>query len=85
MPEFNPQKLASLRNTLADFQKRPLREASEAMLSALGYKSDKTADFGSTPEQFISAVEEATHSTFNRDKAQLTALVFCGIRKSDLS
>ena len=52
MPEFNPQKLVSLRNTRADFQKRPLREASEALLSALGYKCDKTADFGSKPEQF---------------------------------
>ncbi len=52
MPEFNPQKLASLRNTRADFQKRPLREASGALLSALGYKCDKTADFGSKPEQF---------------------------------
>lgn len=77
MPEFNPQKLASLRNTLADFQKRPLREASEALLSALGYKSDKTADFGSKPEQFIAAVEDATHSTFNRDKAHVSRWKQC--------
>ncbi len=77
MPEFNPQKLTSLRNALADFQKHSLQDASEALLSALGYQSDKTADFGSKPEQFVAAVEEATHSTFNRDKAHVSRWKQC--------
>lgn len=69
MLEFNPQKLGALRTALTNFQKRPLSEAGAGLLSSLGYKSEKTADFGSKPEQFIASVEEATHSTFNRDKA----------------
>jgi hypothetical protein len=32
MPEFNPQKLASLRTALSDFQKRPLSEAGAGLL-----------------------------------------------------
>ena len=77
MLEFNPQKLAALRTTLTDFQKRPLSEAGAGLLSSLGYKSDKTADFGSKPEQFIAAVDEATHSTFNRDKAHVSRWKQC--------
>lgn len=77
MLEFNPQKLAALRTTLTDFQKHPLSEAGAGLLSSLGYKSDKTADFGSKPEQFIAAVEEATHSTFNRDKAHVSRWKQC--------
>jgi adenine-specific DNA-methyltransferase len=77
MLEFNPQKLATLRTVLTNFQKRPLNEASAELLSSLGYKSDKTADFGSKPEQFIAAVEEATHSTFNRDKAHVSRWKQC--------
>ncbi|MFZ3016855.1 MAG: Eco57I restriction-modification methylase domain-containing protein [Gallionella sp.] len=77
MLEFNPQKLAALRTTLTDFQKHPLSEAGAGLLSSLGYKSDKTADFGSKPEQFVAAVEEATHSTFNRDKAHVSRWKQC--------
>lgn len=77
MLEFNSQKLGALRAALTDFQKRPLNEASEGLLSSLGYKSDKTADFGSKPEQFVAAVEEATHSTFNRDKAHVSRWKQC--------
>ncbi|MDP2829451.1 MAG: Eco57I restriction-modification methylase domain-containing protein [Sulfuricellaceae bacterium] len=77
MLEFNPQKLAALCTALTDFQKRPLNEASAGLLSSLGYKSDKTAEFGSKPEQFIAAVEEATHSTFNRDKAHVSRWKQC--------
>ncbi len=77
MLEFNPQKLAALLTTLTDFQKHPLSEAGTGLLSSLGYKSDKTADFGSKPEQFIAAVEEATHSTFNRDKAHVSRWKQC--------
>lgn len=77
MLEFNPQKLDALRTALTDFQKRSLREAGAGLLSSLGYKSDKTADFGSKPEQFVAAVEEATHSTFNRDKAHVSRWKQC--------
>lgn len=77
MSEFNPQKLASLRATLTNFQKLPLGEAGAGLLASLGYKSDKTADFGSKPEQFVAAVEEATHSTFNRDKAHVSRWKQC--------
>ena len=77
MLEFNPQKLDAVRTALTDFQKRPLREAGAGLLSSLGYKSDKTADFGSKPEQFVAAVEEATHSTFNRDKAHVSRWKQC--------
>ena len=77
MLEFNPQKLSALRTALMNFQKDPLSEASVGLLLTLGYKSDKTADFGSKPEQFIAAVEEATHSTFNRDKAHVSRWKQC--------
>lgn len=77
MLEFNPQKLATLRTALTNFQKRPLGEAGAELLALLGYKSDKTADFGSKPEQFIAAVDEATHSTFNRDKAHVSRWKQC--------
>lgn len=77
MPEFNSQKLALLRAALTNFQKLPLDEAGAGILAALGYKSDKTADFGSKPEQFVAAVEEATHSTFNRDKAHVSRWKQC--------
>lgn len=77
MPEFNPQKLGALRTALASFQKRPLGEASAGLLLSLGYKSDKTADFGSKPDQFVAAVEEATHSTFSCDKAHVSRWKQC--------
>jgi hypothetical protein len=77
MSEFNPQKLFSLRNALADFHNSPLREAGVALLAALGYRSDKTADFGNTPERFIAALSEATHSPFNCDKAQVSRWQQC--------
>jgi hypothetical protein len=77
MLEFNSQKLGALRTALTHFQNLPLKEASEGLLSSLGYKSDKTAEFGSKPEQFVTAVEEATHSTFNRDKAHVSRWKQC--------
>ncbi len=77
MLEFNPQKLAALRTALTNFQSRPLSEAGAGLLSSLGYKSDKSAEFGSKPEQFVAAVEEATHSTFNRDKAHVSRWKQC--------
>lgn len=77
MLEFNPQKLSALRTALMNFQKAPLSEASAGLLLSLGYKSDKTADFGSKPEQFIAAVEEAAHSTFSRDKAHVSRWKQC--------
>lgn len=73
----NPKKLAALRTALTDFNKLTLSQASVNLLTALGYKSDKTADFGSKPEQFIAAVEEATQSTFNRDKAHVSRWKQC--------
>ncbi len=69
MLKINQQRLGALCTALKYFQKHSLSDASLELLSSLGYKSDKTADFGSKPEQFIAAVEEATHSTFSRDKA----------------
>lgn len=77
MLEFNPQKLATLRTALTHFQKRSLGEAGAGLLASLGYKSDKTAEFGSKPEQFVAAVEEATHSIFNRDKAHVSRWKQC--------
>lgn len=77
MLEFNPQKLALLRAALTNFQKLPLAEAGAGILASLGYKSDKIADFGSKPEQFVAAVEEATRSTFNRDKAHVSRWKQC--------
>lgn len=77
MLEFNPQKLDALRTALANFQKHNLRESCVGLLSSLGYVSDKTADFGSKPEQFVAAVEEATHSTFNLDKANVSKWKLC--------
>ena len=77
MLEFDPQKLASLRAALTNFQKLPLAEAGAGILASLGYKSDKTADFGSKPEQFVAAVEEATHSTLSRDKAHVSRWKQC--------
>ena len=59
------------------FSGASLPKASTQLLKALGYTSSKTADFGSKPEQFISAVEEATHSTFNRDKAHVSRWQQC--------
>ncbi|ARO88920.1 hypothetical protein EBAPG3_014725 [Nitrosospira lacus] len=79
MLEFNPQKLGALRTALTNFQNRPLSEASSELLSLLGYKSDKTADFGSKPEQFIAAVEDAAHSTFNRDRAHVSRWKQCAL------
>jgi hypothetical protein len=66
MPEFNPQTLASLRDALADFQKHPLREACAELLSALGYQSDKTAEFVTHLKQFSKAP-----AAFDEKKAQV--------------
>jgi len=59
------------------FSDTSLSTASTQLLKALGYASSKSADFGNMPEQFVAAVEAATHSTFNRDKARVSRWKQC--------
>lgn len=58
---------------LRGFSSGTLADGSRQLLMALGYHSDKTADFSADPAEFVTELEEATAEKvpFPRDKAQL--------------
>ncbi|MFM8331399.1 MAG: Eco57I restriction-modification methylase domain-containing protein, partial [Candidatus Methylumidiphilus sp.] len=78
MPDFDPQRLAAIGDALQAFTTRPLKDAALALFSVLGYSSDKTADFGATPQQFVAALENAARNTFNRQNAHFSEWRECG-------
>lgn len=61
-----------IQTALAKFGDKPLGDASNCLFGALGYTSDKVAEFASKPADFINDIEEATSaSPIQRDKILL--------------
>lgn len=71
MTESAPQLRSAIQNQLGAFETRSLKDAALDLLAALGYTSDKTADFSSSPETFADAIAQATGNPLNPDKAGL--------------
>lgn len=62
-----------IEQALLNFSSGTLADSARQLLGALGYYSDKTADFSSNPGEFVTELEEATmdKGAFPRDKVQL--------------
>ena len=73
MSENNVQLRSALHAALAAFADKPLAVAATGLLGALGYSSDKVAEFASKPVDFIKDIEEATSASapIHREKIQL--------------
>lgn len=73
MANNNVQLRGVIQTALAKFGDKPLGGASINLLGALGYTSDKVAEFASKPAEFIKDIEEATSATtpIQRDKILL--------------
>lgn len=76
-PLNDTERRQAVQTAVKTFAEASLQQASIKLLNTLGYSSEKIADFGSKPEQFVAAAEEATHSTFNRDKAHVSRWKQC--------
>lgn len=71
MPESTALRREKVSNALAAFNDAPLSSAANELLDAIGYRSDKTADLGATPQAFlknISGMHDGARS-FREDKA----------------
>ena len=57
---------------LADFARLPLAEAAYALLAGLGYRSEKSADLGSSAESLLGSIEQFKPELGNisRDKVK---------------
>jgi len=64
---------------LSRLSQQPLRSGALALFEALGYRSDKVADFPDTPRDFVAAVEQSTagKGPFNHEKALVTRWQQC--------
>lgn len=73
MASNNTELRASIQTALVKFRDKPLGDASNCLLGALGYSSDKVAEFASEPTEFIKDIEEATSASapIQRDKILL--------------
>ncbi len=73
MTNNNVQLRGVIQTALAKFGDKPLGDASINLFGALGYTSDKVAEFASKPSEFIKDIEEATSATtsIQRDKILL--------------
>jgi len=72
MLDFDSQRPATIAKALKGFSDQSLKDAALGLFSAMGYESEKTADFGTTPEQFIRTLEQGSQSQFNREKAEFS-------------
>ena len=72
MLDFDSQRLEEITKALKEFTNRTLKDSALGLFSAMGYESEKTADFGTTPEQFIRTLEQGSQSQFNREKAEFS-------------
>lgn len=70
-----------LEGSLQALPERPLHEGAQDLLEALGYRSAKTADFGSAPTSFISHLEHFSirDQPFNRERAQVERWRECAV------
>ena len=73
MADNNSQLRSTIYTALPAFQNKSLAEAATSLLGALGYTSDKVAEFASKPADFIKDIEEATSASapIQRDKIHL--------------
>src|SRR5690554_3167542 len=58
MPEKNAALLQSIQDTLQNLASQSLAEGAAALLSVLGYSSDKTADLGYSAEELLESIEQ---------------------------
>jgi adenine-specific DNA-methyltransferase len=75
----NIQLRSDIQAALAKFGSRSLADSAQGLFAVLGYSSDKVADFGTAPDDFIRDVEEATSAIapIQRDKIQLNKWKEC--------
>ncbi|MBV5310221.1 hypothetical protein, partial [Chromatium okenii] len=73
MSEPRFERRQALQTALLAFTQQPLKTAAIALFNTLGYRSDKTADFGNSAEDFLTCIEQQApnYPPFNR--AQLAA------------
>src|SRR5688572_1149575 len=57
--------------SLSAFARAPLRPSAASLLKTLGYSSDKTVDFGTSPDEFLTAIERAGKEPKPFDRSKL--------------
>jgi hypothetical protein len=78
MSDNNTETRSSIKAALAAFQNKPLADAATGLFEALGYASDKVADFSPNPADFIKDIEEATSAApFQAVKIKLVQWKIC--------
>lgn len=58
MSEKNTALLQSIQDALQGFASQSLADSGTALLNALGYRSDKIADLGSSAEELLDSIEQ---------------------------
>lgn len=64
---------------ILSFESAPFKQAAITLLNALGYASDKDADFGNSPNEFLARLEEfgQGENSFNRTRAKVEEWKSC--------